>query len=53
MTPLSIAFVLIVAAFVATAAISDLRTRKLPNWLTVPAFALAVAAHTAVNGFAG
>ena len=53
MNPLSIVFVLIVAAFVATAAISDLRTRRLPNWLTVPAFAAAVLAHTLVNGFAG
>ena len=30
-------FVAIVAAFTMTAAISDWRTRKLPNWLTVPA----------------
>lgn len=53
MNPLSIVFILIVAAFVATAAVSDLRTRRLPNWLTVPAFAAAVLAHTVVNGFTG
>ncbi len=46
-------FVSIVGAFVAVAAVSDLRTRRLPNWLTVPAFAAAVLAHTAVNGLGG
>ncbi len=53
MNPLSIVFILIVAAFVTAAAISDLQTRKLPNWLTVPAFAAAVIAHTVVNGLSG
>ncbi|MHB8903397.1 MAG: A24 family peptidase [Thermoguttaceae bacterium] len=53
MNLLSLVFVLIVAAFVAVAAISDLRTRRLPNWLTVPALAAAIVAHTAVNGLAG
>jgi len=46
-------FVAAVAAFTTTAAISDWRTRKLPNWLTVPALLVALLMHTAVNGFAG
>lgn len=46
-------FVSIVGAFVGVAAVSDLRTRRLPNWLTVPAFAAAVLAHTVVNGLGG
>ena len=53
MVPLSLVFVAAVAAFTAAAAISDWRTRRLPNWLTVPAFVLAVLTHTAVNGLAG
>jgi prepilin peptidase CpaA len=46
-------FVLAVSAFTLTAALSDLWTRKLPNWLTVPAFALGLVAHTAAGGLAG
>lgn len=46
-------FVSIVGAFVAVAAVSDLRTRRLPNWLTVPAFAAGLVAHTVMNGFSG
>ncbi len=53
MNPLSAAYVLFVAAFVAMAAVSDLRTRKLPNRLTVPALAAAVLTHTLVNGLPG
>lgn len=53
MSPLNITFVLIVSAFVATAAFSDLRTRRLPNWLTVPALLAAVVMHTCINGFSG
>ena len=53
MVPLSLVFVAAVAAFTTAAAISDWRTRRLPNRLTVPAFAAAVLMHTAVNGLAG
>ena len=49
----NLVFVLVVGAFTAVAAVSDLRTRRLPNWLTVPAFAAGLLAHTVVNGFAG
>ena len=46
-------FVAAVAAFTTTAAISDWRTRKLPNWLTVSALLVALLMHTVVHGFAG
>lgn len=49
----NVVFVSIVGAFTAVAAVSDLRTRRLPNWLTVPAFAAGVVAHTAMNGLPG
>ena len=53
MNVLNLIFILIVALFTTVAAASDLRTRRLPNWLTVPAFATAVVAHTVVNGLDG
>jgi len=46
-------FLVGLVSFTLTAALSDLRTRKLPNWLTVSAFAVAVIAHTALNGLSG
>jgi prepilin peptidase CpaA len=42
-----------VALFILTAAALDLRTRRLPNWLTVPAFAAGLVFHTATGGWAG
>jgi prepilin peptidase CpaA len=53
MVPLELFYVAAVASFTMVAAISDLRTRRLPNWLTVPAFVAGVLMHTAVNGLAG
>jgi prepilin peptidase CpaA len=53
MDPWSVCYIAAVAAFVTAAAISDLWTRRLPNWLTVPTFATALLMHTAVNGVAG
>lgn len=32
---------------------TDLRSRRIPNWLTVPGFALGVVANTMVGGWAG
>ena len=32
---------------------TDFRTRRIPNWLTVPAFALGVAASTLLSGWSG
>jgi prepilin peptidase CpaA len=42
-----------VALFMLAAAALDLRTRRLPNWLTVPAFAAGLVFHTATGGWAG
>jgi len=53
MDPLKAFYVVIVATFVLVAAISDYRTRRLPNWLTVPACGAAIVLHTAVNGLTG
>ena len=46
-------FVPLVFAFTLAAGISDLRTRRLPNWLTVPAFLAALVFHTATGGWTG
>ena len=32
---------------------TDLKSRRIPNWLTVPAFAVGVAANTVIGGWAG
>ena len=44
---------LIVAAYTATGCVWDIKTRKLPNWLTVPTFALGLLFHTVVGGLGG
>lgn len=46
-------FVTIVFGFTLVAGISDLRTRRLPNWLTVPAFLAALAFHGLTGGWSG
>jgi len=46
-------FIAAVAVLTTTAAVSDWRTRRLPNWLTVPAFVAAVVMHTLINGLSG
>ena len=46
-------FVALVMALTTTALVSDLRTRRLPNWLTVSGLAAAVILHTVMSGFAG
>ena len=53
MGPVEFIFLVAVAAFTLTAAVSDARTRRVPNWLTVPTFALAVVVHAVANGVAG
>jgi len=40
-------------ALTAIAMVLDLRTRKLPNWLTVPAFVLALVFHGCTGGLPG
>jgi prepilin peptidase CpaA len=46
-------FFVAVAAFTLAAAVTDLRTRRLPNWLTVPAFAAALVFHGVSGGLSG
>ena len=41
------------ALFAATAGISDWRTRRIPNWLTVPGFLLGLALNTWLAGWHG
>ena len=53
MTLLHAFFVLAVASFTLIAAVSDWRTRKLPNWLTVSAFVAALVFHVVTGGLAG
>lgn len=45
--------VVCVAALTMVAAVTDFRSRRLPNWLTVPALAAALLTHTIMNGFTG
>jgi prepilin peptidase CpaA len=40
-------------AFAVTAGVMDWRSRRIPNWLTVPGLLVGVAANAAVGGFAG
>jgi prepilin peptidase CpaA len=53
MTPLQITFVACVVAFTMAAAAIDMRTRRLPNWLTVPGFLAGLLYHTVTSGFSG
>lgn len=53
MAAYDIAFVSAVTVFTTAAAVSDLRTRKLPNWLTVPTFLLAILFHAITGGSSG
>jgi prepilin peptidase CpaA len=40
-------------AFAITAGISDLRSRRIPNWLTVPGLLVGIAANAAASGWSG
>jgi prepilin peptidase CpaA len=40
-------------AFAVTAGISDLRSRRIPNWLTVPGLLVGIAANAAASGWSG
>jgi prepilin peptidase CpaA len=46
-------FILCVVAFTLVAAVMDLRTRRLPNWLTVSAWAVAIVFHSVTSGLSG
>ncbi|MEQ8789782.1 MAG: A24 family peptidase [Pirellulaceae bacterium] len=45
--------ILVVVSFTLTAATLDVRTRKVPNWLTVPVFAAGLIFHTLTGGLSG
>lgn len=46
-------FLIAVVVFTLTAMVSDLRTRTLPNWLTVSGFAVGILFHLITNGLSG
>jgi len=50
---LSALFILAVGGFSLAAAVTDWRTRRIPNWLTVSALVTALVVHTASKGLAG
>jgi len=45
--------ILFVVALVIVASVSDVRTRRIPNLLTLPAIAAGLVANTVVGGFSG
>jgi len=51
--PLNIWAAIAVIVFAAAAVVTDLRSLRIPNWLTVPSFAIAVLFHVLVGGWAG
>lgn len=53
MHALDVVFLTIVVAFTLVCLVWDVRTRRIPNWLTVPVFALGIVAHTAWGGWTG
>jgi prepilin peptidase CpaA len=53
MPVLEAVFTIAVATFTLTAAVTDQRSRKVPNWLTVPAFVAALVVHAAAGGLTG
>lgn len=46
-------FIVVIVLYTLAAGIFDLRTRRIPNYLTVPVFVLALAAHTVNGGSTG
>lgn len=53
MSAVDLGLILGVSAYTAIAAVLDYRTRRLPNWLTVPAAALGLTFQVATAGWAG
>lgn len=48
-----IALITMVIIFTVVCLFTDLRWRRIPNWLTVPAFAVGVLTHTVCGGWTG
>lgn len=53
MDKLNLVAVILVALFTAVAFFVDVKSGKLPNWLTMPALLIGVAFHAAVHGWGG
>jgi prepilin peptidase CpaA len=53
MYPFSVLLVGVVLIFTATCAVIDWRTRRIPNWLTVPVFALGLLSYGLNGGWSG
>lgn len=51
--PLHLWAAVAVIVFSAAAVVTDLRSLRIPNWLTVPSFAIAVLFHVCVGGWTG
>lgn len=43
----------VVVVFTLVCLVTDVRTRRIPNWITVPVFGLGVLVHTIMGGMAG
>jgi prepilin peptidase CpaA len=53
MDVVNVTMVIAVALFTLIAAVWDMRTRRLPNWLTVPAFGCGLLFHLCTSGWTG
>src|SRR5262245_53599856 len=53
LTPLVIISASVLAAFATAAAVIDVRTRRIPNWLTVSGLATGIIFQTAIGGISG
>ena len=53
MTIIQRSFSILPALFAVIAGVSDWRSRRIPNWLTVPGFLLGVATNSALRGWPG
>lgn len=53
MQPSDALFLAVVVAYTGVCLVMDLRSRRIPNWLTVPALVLGLAAHTVMGGWSG
>lgn len=49
----TVVLTVLVVAFTAVAAVTDFRTKRLPNWLTVPCFAAGLVFHMALGAYHG
>jgi len=48
-----VSFTVVAVVFTLVCLVTDVRSRRIPNWLTVPVWALGLVAHLAVGGWDG